>query len=144
MVGFSFISGKISDRFGRGGITNTGLLLLIIGSVLLFWTGKTFLILASVGLALGFAVLRAVTFALVGDIAAKQLLPAVNAYLYVLMNVSVVTAIAIGGFGWLNFLKVVTLLSAVITLVVVSPILKQPLAVVRGRIEKEVLVGLAS
>lgn len=139
MVGFSLVSGKISDRFGRGGIINVGLLLLIIGSVLVFWTSKTSLILASLGLALGFAILRAVTFALIGDISSKRLLPAVNAYLYVLMNISVVTAIIIGGLGWLNFLKVAMVLLAVTTLMLVWPIFKQPLIAVRGRIEKEVL-----
>lgn len=139
MVGFSLVSGKISDRFGRGGITGTGLLLLIVGSVLMFWTGRTALILASVVLALGFAILRAVTFALVGDIVDRRLLPAINAYLYVLMNISVVVAVVIGGFGWLNLLKIAMLLLAVVTLVLVSPILKLSLAMVRGRIEKEVL-----
>ncbi len=137
MAGFSLVSGKISDRFGRAGITNLGLLLLIIGSVLLFWSGKTVLILASLGLALGFALLRAVTFALVGDIAVKKLLPAVNAYLYVLMNISVVAAIAIGGLGWLIFLKVVMVSSTLITLALASPVLRQPIFSIRGRIKDE-------
>jgi hypothetical protein len=53
------------------------------------------------------------------------------------MNVSVVAGIAIGGLGWVNFLKFTMLLLPLLSLLLASPILKQPLVSIRSAIEKE-------
>lgn len=96
-IGLAFLVGIASDRIGRGKILRTGVLMYLVGSGLMFWTNKPTLVLATILLALGFAVVRPATFAAVKDISPKGYLPAVNAYLYVVSNLAVLASIIFGG-----------------------------------------------
>lgn len=136
---FAFSSGSLSDRIGRLKVLSIGVLLFISGAVLLLMVNKFTLVLASILLAIGFAILRGVTFALVGDISSTKLLPTINAFQYILMNLGVVSVIILGGFGWFKFLGILMIALSLATVMLAIPILRQSLPVIRGKIEKEIL-----
>lgn len=134
----AFLVGIASDHFGRGKVLRLGVLMYLLSSGLLFWTGKPTLVLASVLLALGFAVVRPATFAAVKDISPKGYLAAINAYLYVVSNLAVLASIVFGGIKAETMALVVMGIMAVL-----AAILSVPLALDRN-IKKKILSEISS
>lgn len=139
MVGFSFASGAMTDRIGRKQMTVWGTALFLVGLVVLPWLTPLALGSAAILLALGYALMRTVTFALVRDISDKHLLSAINAYLYVLSNLTVIAVLWLGEIGLRQVLAVPMILLSIGIFVVSLPILSLPSYLLKKQIADEVL-----
>lgn len=138
MVGFSLVSGVMIDRIGRKQIIIWGIAISLLGlAALLQWT-QLALIAAAILLAIGFALMRTLTFVLVEDISTKQLLAPVNAYLYVISNLTVIAVLWMGRIGLRQELVIPMIILSVGILVISLPVLSLPGQPLKKRIVDEV------
>lgn len=139
MVGFSLVSGVMTDRIGRKQMTIWGTAISLAGLAVLLRLTPLTLIAAAILLAIGFALIRTLTFVLVKDISTQQLLSSINAYLYVISNLTVIAVLWAGRIGLRQELVIPTILLSIGIFVISLPVLSLPSQLLKKQIADEVL-----
>jgi len=138
---FSYSLGKLSDIKGRKLMIFLSYGIIIISlSILYFSNSAFFLILGIILIALNSAILRPLSFSLVGDFTTKQNLEFVLALFWIFQNLGIVTALIISGIFIIQ-IKTIYLLSIFITIVsflIVFPLLKLKFEKIKEIISQEI------
>lgn len=138
MVGFSFASGAMTDRIGRKQMTIWGTAISLVGLAVLLRLTPLTLIAEAILLAIGFALMRTLTFVLVKDISTKQLLSSINAYLYVISNLTVIAVLGVGRIGLRQELVFPMILLSIGIFVISLPVLSLPSQLLKKQIADEI------
>lgn len=136
-ISLSYFFGKLSDIKGRKQMIVISYFLLLIGLLSLYSEKPVWLLLGIILLALNSAILKPLTFALVGDVSAKQNLEFLTALFWMVQSIGVVSALLISSQFSIKIIYLISISAAIISFIIVLPLLKFGVKEIREKISKE-------
>jgi len=124
---FSYSFGKLSDKIGRGKIIFYSYTMITAGLLLIYSSGKTALFFGVFLLALSFASMRIVTFALPGDISSDHNLEFLTGLFWLIQNIGTLIALIISRFIQSNTAYLISLAIIILSFIILLSVSKSSL-----------------
>ncbi len=136
---FSYIVGKFSDVSGRNMFIYISYICAFLGLLLVYISSSAVLLtLGIILMAMNFAIIRPITFALLGDVASKTNLEFLVALFLAANNIGLVMSLIIASIFRTNVVFLITLALVSLVLIIVIPLLRTDVKELRKRLEKEI------
>ncbi|MFA5086931.1 MAG: MFS transporter [Candidatus Paceibacterota bacterium] len=134
----SYFFGRLSDVHGRKIMIGFSYLLMVLG--LLFLSVKIYFVLGIILLALNTALMKPITYALIGDVTTKDNLEPVSALFWMVQNVAVVITLFVSGMfkESINSLYYISILAIFVSALILLPFFKLELKEIKNKISQEV------
>jgi len=135
----SFFFGKLSDKVGRNKIIAAAYILQLAALLLLYFQNKIMLVLGIILFALSSAIMRPVTYALVGDVSTGKNLEYLAALFWTIENAGIVLALIFSQLlvSRIDIIYLISISSVVVSSFFLLPLFRMNAGKIRDRISKE-------
>lgn len=135
----SYFFGKVSDIKGRKFMIIASYIIGVLGlTSLLISLNALFLILGVVLLAIGYAIFRPISFALVGDVSTNKTLVSLTALFWMAQNIGILSALLISSQIQTQTIYLLSILVVVICFVILLPLLSIPFKEIKLKLAEEI------